>query len=264
MSHAERHPGINRSVIAPERPKTAPRQPETTTDGGVGGGDLDPGKQNDPNFFRKHWKKLTVGGAALLLAASVGVGAAVNASADRPPAGVEVVDGEPVYPLPDNSEYDVFAKISNSNDLVIGDIDRLLGYFTGPDVTREALIKALSQANQAEAERVLEVMGNIDDSDNVEVTQILGKYGFETNEIPRDMMGRISEINDFTESELDVIAFELYPDIPYDDIRDALAQFTQEETSTARDIVNGIGHPRVLNEFLESHGVDLPSGYDDN
>ena len=185
----------------------------------------------------------------------------MNAGAEKAPVGVEYVHGEPVYPLPSDPEYDVFAKIGNNSDLAIGDIDVLTGYFTGSDITREALIKALAQANQSEVNRVLEVMANYDDADNVEVTEILNKYGLETNEIPRNMMGRISELNDFTEGELDTVAFNFYSDIQYDDIRDALTGFTQEEINTVRQVVDGFESSEVLNSLFRSHGVELHDGY---
>lgn len=202
----------------------------------------------------------TAAGVALV-AGGVGVGAAMNAGAEKAPVGVEYVHGEPVYPLPSDPEYDVFAKIGNNSDLAIGDIDVLTGYFTGSDITREALIKALAQANQSEVNRVLEVMANYDDADNVEVTEILNKYGLETNEIPRNMMGRISELNDFTEGELDTVAFNFYSDIQYDDIRDALTGFTQEEINTVRQVVDGFESSEVLNSLFRSHGVELHDGY---
>ncbi|MGK2933611.1 MAG: hypothetical protein ACSLFD_12745 [Solirubrobacterales bacterium] len=173
------------------------------------------------------------------------------------------IPGEPpvseasAFPAPGDPRYDPFAKVGSKSELTIADIDRLAGYFTGDDVTREALIAALSQATQNEAERALEVVDNYDESDNDEVTVLLNKYGLSTNEVPVDQLGRIGEKNDLTVQEFTAVRLDFYPEIPYDDIRDALAEFTQDEIDIARDVLGGTASRRVLDNLMRSHGILL-------
>ncbi|MBN9149957.1 MAG: hypothetical protein J0H56_00880 [Micrococcales bacterium] len=166
-----------------------------------------------------------------------------------------------VFPSPDDPNYNPFAKIGNKSNVAIADVDQLKGYFTSPEVTRGALIAALSQASQQEVDRIFEVMGDYDYTNDTEVTKILNKYGLNTNEIPINPMGRISELNDFTIHEVSNVADSHYADIPYDSILNALAKFSQDEIDTTRGVMNGQVSIVTLNNLLRSHGVTLGDGY---
>lgn len=176
------------------------------------------------------------------------------------------VDGQPgievtAFPHPDDPNYDPFLEIGNNSDLSISSIDRLAGYFTSPEVSRESLIQALSQANQEEVDRILEVIDDYDSGNNAEITALLNKYGLETSEVPVNPLGRISEENDFTEQELNVVSFDFYPEISYDTVRETLAEFSQADIDVVRDVVNGQSSGRVLNDLMRTYGVELGDEY---
>jgi hypothetical protein len=211
---------------------------------------------------KKKWHQRTgvrIAGAVLAASLVVPTTIAVVASATHSEVGAPN-PGEPI-PEPGSPNYDPFQKIGNNSEITIGDVDRLLGYFNSGEIKREALIAALAQASQQEVNRIFEVMVTPDAADNIEVTTILNSYGLETNEIPRDLMGSISEINSLVEQDVDIIAHELYPDIPYDDIKTALSNFTADEAEVALAVINGTGSIVDLNNILRSHGVELGDGY---
>jgi histidinol-phosphate/aromatic aminotransferase/cobyric acid decarboxylase-like protein len=126
---------------------------------------------------------------------------------------------------------------------------------------RNSLVTALAQASQQEVDRIFEVIASPDGADNSEITTILNSYGLETNEIPYDAMGRISEINSLVVQDVDIIANERYPDIPYEDIKQALAQFTPEEAAIALGVIDGTANIVDLNNALRDNGVTLGDGY---
>jgi len=201
--------------------------------------------------------------------AGAATGAAITIGALLPKNGGDFtnpdVDGQPgievtSFPNPDDPDYDPFLKIGNKSSITIYDIDWLANFFTVPEVSRETLITALSQANQEEVELILQVMNDFDSSNNTAVTEVLNKYGLTTNEVPIDPMGRISELNDLTETELNSVLAR-YADIPYNDIKDSLEQFSQEETDATRKVLNGLESPTTLDNLLRKYGAELGDNY---
>jgi hypothetical protein len=218
---------------------------------------------SEKGFTKKHKIVAALSGVALLAGIGGGIAAANMNSEDKSPVA-EAPAGQNLesnFPLPKDPDYDPFAEIGDNSNIAIADIDQLLGYFTSSDLTREALTSALSQADQTEVDRIFEVIGNYDSSDNIEVTHILDKYGLKTGEIPMDLMGRISEKNNFTEGEYIDLTFGKYPGLPSNDIKNALIKFTQEEIDIAREVMEGYESKSVLNNLLRDYGVEIPSGY---
>lgn len=215
-----------------------------------------------PRYTRRQKAIAGLAAAAVVIGGGFLVKAGVDTANQKPTSisegpGTEV----PVIPLPGDPDYDYFAEISSSNNLAIGDVDRILGYFTSPEVSRDALIQALSQASQQEIDRILEVVDDYGSSNNDEVTTILNKYGLVTSEVPVNPLGRITENNDITEQEATAVAIGRYPDIAYDDIVDALKDFSQSEIDVVRAVLNGSESSIVLNGILQDHGVVLGDGY---
>jgi hypothetical protein len=239
------------STLTPETPILPPANDEQL-----------PTPNKKPRYTRG--QKAIAGAAAVAIV--IGGGFLVKAgldAANQQPAPISEGPGPevPLSPLPGDPDYDSFAEISSNNNLAIGDVDRILGYFTSPEVSRDALIQALSQASQQEIDRILEVVDDYDSSNNDEVTTILNKYGLVTAEIPVNPLGRITENNDITEQEATAIAIGKYPDIAYDDIVDALKDFSQSEIDVVRAVLNGSESSIVLNGILQDHGVVLGDGY---
>jgi hypothetical protein len=210
---------------------------------------------------KKKWHQRTgvrIAGAVLAASLVVPTSIAIVASATHTEVGAPN-PGEPI-PEPGSPNYDPFQKIGNNSEITVGDADRLLGYFNSGEMNRDALITALAQATQQEVNLIFEAIATPDSADNIEITNILNSYGLGTNEIPFDLMGRIGEKNSLVEQDVDAIAAQ-YQDIPYDDIKNALADFSPEEAEIVLGVINGTTSIVDLNNALRAHGVELGEGY---
>lgn len=196
---------------------------------------------------------LTVGVVSAVCLLATGCG---NSEAPEHNNGVEIIETT-AFPHPGDPEYNASARISDNHDYRIGDVDQLVLFFESGKVTREDLVPALSQMTQEEADLIHEVMSNYDIYDNIKVTEILKKYGFDANEVPWNPMGRISDKNNIVELDVMDICSLLQIGRYYGGVREALQQFSHEEAEVLFNVLNDRESSYPLWQLMLGYGLDV-------
>lgn len=158
----------------------------------------------------------------------------------------------------DSPNYNPDSLVSTNNSLTIGEIHYLSSILSSEEGVwnTQDIMDALVQASDEEIARIREVLASLDENDDPEVSDVLGRYGLDTQgRIPYDLEMPIGEINDMTRAEFQAL-HSIMTRLDYTQLRNELAQLTGKDLEIARDVIAGTTSRTELITILEHRGLE--------
>ncbi|MFD2841030.1 hypothetical protein ACFSYH_10665 [Populibacterium corticicola] len=168
------------------------------------------------------------------------------------------IEHEPDLNL-DSPNYKEEALISSKNDYTIGEVhylDSLLS--VDQEWGAQEIMDAMIQATPEEAQKVREALNSYDEDDDLEVTNVLAKYGFgeDFNLIPYDREMPIGDKNDITRDEFEKIATYISAK-DYYQLREHVAALEGDDLSVAHSWLKGLTDTQIFEKVLEDNGLEI-------